>query len=402
MIQKIYRGWWVLLGLSLVYIGSNGYGIYTIPLFYPSISEELSLSKGLITQAPSNMYLVLALFSPFCGWLLDRFAPRLILGIAAFLMALLFAFFPYIASFEQLKIYYVFFGIALSLGGVIPSVYLISRWFEKRRGLALGLFLNASSLGATLISKPTGHLLESEGWSVAATYVGLPIVLLILLAQLLLKNRPSSSELEGELVPKLSSSSEVKLKDVLRQNTFYTLLMATAVLWFCINAILFNKDLFLSDLSLKPSETASFATLFFFCSIVGKLIFGYISDKIQKKAAMLGSVVVLGLGVFFLKLCLQHSSLLPLAAIILGMGYSGAFTMIQLLIAEHYAGKSYGLILGVFTMVDTLAGSIGIRAVGQLRAQTGSYNDAFLLMIILCITAILLILVTTKRKVEYY
>jgi hypothetical protein len=65
--NKFYRGWWVLLGLSLMYIGSNGFGIYTLPLFYPSISQELALTKGVITQAPSNMYLVLAFVRLFVG-----------------------------------------------------------------------------------------------------------------------------------------------------------------------------------------------------------------------------------------------------------------------------------------------------------------------------------------------
>lgn len=397
--NKFYRGWWVLLGLSLMYIGSNGFGIYTIPLFYPSISEELALTKGVITQAPSNMYLILALCSPFCGWLLDRFAPRVILGIAAFIMSVLFLSLSMISTFEQFKWYYLFFGVALSLGGVIPSVYLISRWFDKHRGIALGLFLNASSLGATILSKPSGHFLETGGWRTAATYVGIPVVGIILLAQFLLKNRPTEEEFQYEWTSKNHHQQDLSLSEALRQPTFFTLLIATAALWFCINGILFNKDLFLTDLHLIPSQTANFASLFFFFSIIGKIVFGYISDKIRKKDVMLASIVVLGIGVLLLKTCLINTDLLAISAIVLGMGYSGAFTMIQLLIAEHYAGKSYGLILGVFTMIDTLAGSIGIRTIGQLRASTGSYKTSFEVMLTLCIIATVLVFFSRKKKV---
>lgn len=397
--NKFYRGWWVLLGLSLMYIGSNGFGIYTIPLFYPSISEELALTKGVITQAPSNMYLILALCSPFCGWLLDRFAPRVILGIATFIMSVLFLSLSMISTFEQFKWYYLFFGVALSLGGVIPSVYLISRWFDKHRGIALGLFLNASSLGATILSKPSGHFLETGGWRTAATYVGIPVVGIILLAQFLLKNRPTEEEFQYEWTSKNHHQQDLSLSEALRQPTFFTLLIATAALWFCINGILFNKDLFLTDLHLIPSQTANFASLFFFFSIIGKIVFGYISDKIRKKDVMLASIVVLGIGVLLLKTCLINTDLLAISAIVLGMGYSGAFTMIQLLIAEHYAGKSYGLILGVFTMIDTLAGSIGIRTIGQLRASTGSYKTSFEVMLTLCIIATVLVFFSRKKKV---
>jgi nitrate/nitrite transporter NarK len=121
-------------------------------------------------------------------------------------MSVLFVSLAFINTFEQLKWYYVFFGVALSLGGVIPSVYLISRWFDKHRGIALGLFLNASSFGATILSKPAGYFLASGGWRTAAMYVGIPVVGIIILAQLLLKNRPKEEEFQGEVMPQKISS----------------------------------------------------------------------------------------------------------------------------------------------------------------------------------------------------
>jgi hypothetical protein len=96
---------------------------------------------------------------------------------------------------------------------------------------------------------------------------------------------------------------------------------------------------------------------------------------------MLGSIVVLGLGVLLLKTCLTHVSYADNGSHCARNRLFRGFYDDSTLIAEHYAGKSYGLILGVFTMIDTLAGSIGIRTIGQLRASTGSYNTSFEVML---------------------
>ena len=102
---------------------------------------------------------------------------------------------------------------------------------------------------------------------------------------------------------------------------------------------------------------------------------------------MLLAIANLFAGAVLLKMTVQDPSLLRAYAICFGIGFSGAFTMIQLLVAELYQGKNYGTILGVVTMVDTLAGSAGALVLGILRKTSGSYLSSFTLMIALCVIA---------------
>jgi len=76
-------------------------------------------------------------------------------------------------------------------------------------------------------------------------------------------------------------------------------------------------------------------------------------------------------------------------AAVYGIGFSGTFAMIQVVVAEFFAGASYGRILGVFTMVDTLAGAMGTKALGAMRVAGGSYLPAFDLLIGLCVLVLL-------------
>ena len=93
------------------------------------------------------------------------------------------------------------------------------------------------------------------------------------------------------------------------------------------------------------------------------------------------SIFSLGIGLFLFWSSINNLSLISVSAIFLGIGYSGTFTMIQLLIADFFMGKSFGSILGIFMMIDTLAGSAGIYLLGSFRKSSGDYSSAFLTMI---------------------
>jgi MFS family permease len=149
---------------------------------------------------------------------------------------------------------------------------------------------------------------------------------------------------------------------------------------------------------LDPEQSGKILGLFFTCAMFGKLIFGFLSDYFSKKTIMLLAIVNLLAGAILLKMTATDPSLLKVYAVCFGIGFSGAFTMIQLLVAELYQGRHYGRILGVVTMVDTLAGSAGALGLGVLRKTSGSYLSSFQLMIALCVVALVATAFVKKTK----
>jgi MFS family permease len=105
--------------------------------------------------------------------------------------------------------------------------------------------------------------------------------------------------------------------------------------------------------------------------VVGKVLFGWLSDRYSKVNIMLLATVNLTVGLVVFRMVDGDSFFsILLYAVVYGVGFSGAFTMIQLMIAELFAGPTYGKILGVFVFIDTLAGAIGIGALGRIRVAT--------------------------------
>jgi MFS transporter, OFA family, oxalate/formate antiporter len=376
--------WVVLIALFFIYFASNGFGFNTLPLWYPSLTTEFNLAKGQIQQAPTIM--------------LVKWNPQMMMLIGVIGLSALFLGFSKINSFDELKIFYALYAVFLCFGGILTSMYLINKWFSKNRGIAVGIFLNASSLGAVVFNSWAGKLIAQKGWREAEWSMALVIVALLILPWIFIRNNIKT---ENNINVSILQSHSVTLKEAAKTPSFYILLLITGTLWYCINGLLFNKDTYLNDLQKTVEERASFASLFFLCGLLGKIFFGFLSDKFDKKIIMIISIANLLLGSWLLKNSITNPDLVKWVAIIYGFGYSGAFTMIQVLIADFYMGKNYGLILGIFTMIDTLAGSLGIFLIGKSRQVENTYLHAFDSMIILCAVTLVATFLVKKPSIEY-
>jgi MFS transporter, OFA family, oxalate/formate antiporter len=381
--------WVILVALFFVYLASNGFGFNTLPLWYPSLTAEFGLAKGQISEAPSIMLILVAFMSPLFGYMLDKWNPKTMMLIGAIGLSGLLLGFSKITSFGELKIFYALYAVFLCFGGILTSMYLINKWFDKNRGLAVGIFLNASSLGAVLFNKWAGGLIAEKGWRDAEMTMAFVMCVLLIAPWFLIKNRPKIEETGIDAGKTANLNQDITLKEAAKTPSFYLLLLVTGTLWYCINGLLFNKDTYLNDLHKTVEERGGFASLFFLCGLIGKLFFGFMSDKFSKKWIMIISIANLLIGSWLLKNSLSNPEMVKWVAIVYGFGYSGAFTMIQVLIADFYMGKNYGTILGIFTMIDTLAGSAGIILVGKNRQFSGTYLHAFDTMFILCAVTLL-------------
>ena len=87
-------------------------------------------------------------------------------------------------------------------------------------------------------------------------------------------------------------------------------------------------------------------------------------------------------------------------AVLAGLGFSGAFTCIQILIAAHYSGPLYGRILATIVLIDTLCGALGTQTIARVREWQGDYTDAFIGMAILATVNAMMVLSLTRTTAE--
>lgn len=399
----IFYGWFVLVGLFVAYTASNGIVINTLPLFNPDLIREFGWDEAQVTSPAGIFFLGAALLAPVGGYLVDRFPPQRVMLFGLVSITLALACYPLITALWQLFIIYIVFAVGLSCGGIIASMLLLTRWFVRYRGLAVGILLMASSFGGALF--PLAYV--DGAWRtsiVIITVIGGAMMILPIL--LLVRNRPQDMGLhpdgadadpaaQSDGAGGSSAAAGPTLAQAVRTPVFWLLAFATGTMWFCIVGVLNHQPIYFDrdvGLGLESDSSGSWVPLilstFFWAAVVGKVLFGYLSDIFDKGLIMFISVINLLLGLVVLRLVGPGDiGTAFMFALVYGVGYSGAFTMIQLMIAEFFSGASYGKILGCFTLVDTLAGSLGIFVLGYMRVQLESYVPSFNLMIALCVVA---------------
>ncbi len=391
-----------------MYVITNGVILNTLPIFYPELVKAFGWDQAVVTQPAQLLFLAVALFSPVAGIFLDRYSARLLMLTGCILLLAAFVWYSRMNSLQEMRLIYVLFALGITLAGIIPSMHIVTRWFVRNRGLAVGILLIGSSLGGAIFNQVAGRSIEDFGWRTALLILGIIAVALVLLPLILVvRNKPEDLGLEPDAkAPALEATGPVVLNaptlaQAARTPAFYLLLLITGAMWFCIVGVIQHQALYFKDLQTAVAAK-DVLSLFFLSSIVGKIFFGWLSDRFSKKTIMLAAVLNLALGALLLALSArQPDTLLWLYALVFGIGFSGTFTMIQLLVAEFYAGGSYGKILGIVTMVDTLAGMLGIMALGRMRIASGSYESAFQLLVVICLVSALCVLLLRKPRLAH-
>ncbi len=395
--EKKYFAWLMLAGLFICYVISNGVILNTLPIFYPELIGEFGWNQAEVTRPAQLLFFCVALLSPFIGILLDRGNPRRVMLVGILLMVAAFFGFAFIQNLGQMTGVYFLFSMGIVMGGIIPSMYLLTRWFLRYRGIAVGILLVGSSFGGTIFNPIAAWGIATYGWRGALLVLGIVAGACMLGAlAFLIRNHPSEfgigidGETAREGIQEASGQPAVEgplLREALRSPSFYLLTLVTGGMWFCIVGVIQHQALFFKDIGDKLPASAGVLSAFFFSSILGKLLFGKLGDHYPKKAIMLVATLNLALGAFILSRLEDFPGTVWIYAIVFGIGFSGTFTMIQLLVAEFYAGRSYGKILGLVTMVDTLSGVMGILVLGQLRAANGSYGQGLQILVLISICA---------------
>jgi OFA family oxalate/formate antiporter-like MFS transporter len=414
--SRFFYGWWVLLGLCLVYGSSNGILMFTLPLFYPDLISEFGWNEAEVTRPAGVFLFVAAVLHPLGGVLLDRYSARILMFVAYGIAVVALGIFPYINSLGAMMIIHGFFGLSFGLAGLVANMLVLTRWFVRYRGIAVGLLLMGASFGGAVFPLIVRQPLIDGGWREASGLLAVLGGLLMLLPLIfMVRNRPQDLGLHPDgaqqNTPPSTDPAAVmnvvngpSLRDALGSRVFYMLAFATATLWFCIVGVYQHQAIYLGrDLGVDKADIPFIFSVFFWSVMAGKAGFGYLSDRLNKVHVMLGSIINLTIGLIVLRMVdAESTALIFTYAVIYGMGVGGAFAMIQLVIADYFAGNAYGKILGIFTFVDTMAGSLGALVLGSMRVAMDSYVPAMNLMIGMCTIAAgcVIVLILSANRVD--
>jgi MFS family permease len=398
--NKFFYGWIIVVISTLALLISNGLSIGGIPVFYKFIQTDL-VNSGVVAQdniqsvyglAPALTFLFAGLFAPVGGFLINKLTARVMMLIGCVILGAGLIVYSQATSPTFVYLAHSMLGISLGFVGVLVNTVLISNWFLKKRGSALGIVLTGTSFGGATIPLIATPLIQTYGWRTAMVLISLIIWVVLLPAVIFfVKNRPSDiGELpDGETVlldisdedktPKENLyESGMTLGEALKTPIFWVFSVCAALLFYAIFVVSQQLNLYLQSpkIGFSPEQASFVQSMLFVFSIGGKFLFGLLADKFQPNRVMLlsASTMFLATLTFFF----FNDTTVYLFAVFFGLNYGGTFVLLQLLVAEYFGLKEYGKILGVITVIETIGGAAGTIITGKIAdANGGDFTLAF-------------------------
>ncbi len=380
-----YYGWNVI-GTAMAFQAiSFGLTIYTFGLWVAPLGAEFGASRAEIMIGFTLLSVVMGTLSPFAGRAMDRQSIRTLVTAGTILMALGF----FLASLAQavwmfIAAYAIFVAIGMLLAGPLPASTLAAKWFNGRRGLAIGLSSVGTSIGGLTLPLLSAFLLVDLGLGWRGAHQVLAVLILVLILPpvfLFVANRPEDKGVEPDpdLVPGHggpAAHSAWTYKEILHDRTFWATAIAFGTLTMVFGGAQANLIPYAQDHGLSVSSAASLMSVLAAAGILGKIIYGGLADRISHRILFwsAGAVLVLPLA-----LMMGDPGYLEMIGLSLLLGFStgGFLPLMGAIIGRRFGPVAFGQVMGLLGPFTMPLAVIGPPLAGYIHDQTGSYVLAF-------------------------
>jgi MFS family permease len=390
--KRIFRGWFVLLGVMLLIFiaGTSLFGAFAV--FLPVMCNEFGWSRGSVAGALSVGVLSFGLPSPLFGVMVARYGPRLNIIAGNLLAAVGVAGMFFVQEVWHVYLCYVLIGLGGGIGGYIAGTTVVNNWFVKKRSLALGMFIACGGLGGLVFPPLITALIAAVGWR--ATWLvlaGLFIVVVAVGGGFLIRNRPEEMGLKPDGTPAEAASRENNPEKAKEQGAAPTgwlqQAVRTPVTWFII-AMLFacafisgtistHQIAYLQDIGFSAMTAATVASFMAIFNTLGSLSMGALGLRFNIRYLAVGAILFQFAGLIMLSNA-RTLSMAYIYAACLGLGWSGILTALPTFISVNFPHERYAQVMGIIFPFNTLAQAISATLAGLVYDQTGQYRIMFL------------------------
>lgn len=369
--------------------------VYSFSVFLKAVSQDFHVGRGAVSFAFTIHNLCLATITPFVGRLIDRFGIRPVVLPSALLIGLVIISAKWIGS--SLSHYYIFYLAMGCIGpgtGVVPYSAVISRWFDRHRGLALGLMSFGSGIAAMLYPPVSQRLIGLYGWRNAYAIFGIAILVIpFFVLSLFLREDPRQMGLfpDGVVSSYPQPATDRKLPGLVwpqiwSTGTFWLLVCAFFLAGASVHACVLHLAAMLSDRGASPQAAANATSIIGVAVVVGRTGSGYFLDRFfaPRVCAVLFGQSALGVALLASG---ASGPLGILAGFMVGLAFGAEVEVIAFLVSRYFGLRSFGLVYGVGFSSFVLAGAVGTYIMGAGFDRTHSYTSPLLFFFFLMLIA---------------
>jgi MFS family permease len=410
--RKIFFGWYVVAA-SLVMLFFTSGAQYALGVMFKPIIREFGWSRSSVSFVFLVNMFVFAMALTIVGKLYDRFGPKWIVLTSTLFISVGFVLTSFIHSFGQFFFSYGLIAAAGPAGTGVPLVStVVSKWFEKWRGLALSLSIAGSSLGAFVLVPLLSLAAASYGWRYSFFYLGLTIFFVnMLIASFVIKGDPRQLGISpfgaGEDGGKGANPNGVRheretlrsmgLRDAARTRSFWLFLIT---MFICGSGDFFATTHFINiatDYGVSSFTAGKMMGWYGLMSLAGMLLAGPAADRIGSRIPIVATFLLRFLLYLFI---FRFKNVPSLYAFALLFGFTHLVTapLAPMLMGRLYGFGHIGILTGVVNTVHFLGGGFWPYVTGLIFDSTGDYQLAFMLSAAISLAAVICSFFIVERR----
>jgi len=399
---RVHYGWFVVAAGTLCIFGCLGLGRFSLGMLLPAMGESLGLSysqMGLISTMNFIGYLVAVLL---CGRLMPLFGGRNLIGFSLLVIGLSMMAIGRTENFYLLIFLYVVTGMGSAMANV-PIMALVSVWFSsEKRGKAAGFVVIGSGFAIILSGKLIPYLNHNyeQGWRLGWMILGMIVIGVALLCYLVIRNSPEDKGLKPAGWKDLSDDGQVEVDTTLKLRSRLVLHCGAIYFLFGFTYVIFVTFIVTAMVQEKGFSEAiagNFWSWIGLCSLLSGPVFGTISDKLGRKAALMMVFSIQATAYLLAGLDLPQV-FLYFSVCCFGVVAWSIPSIMAALVGDYVGPQRVAAVFGFITFIFGLGQIGGPYLAGILAEKSGSFSYSFFLAFTMAILAVLLSALLPKKS----
>ena len=358
-----------------------GLALYGLPLYYDFMVRDLGWSRKMVTSGNALSKLVVGpAFGFVAGWIVDRFGPRRLMMAGIVMAGGALIGLGASTAVWTFYVFYFFNALGYVCGGPLPNQVLLSQWFDRARGKAMGIAYLGIGIGGALVPLLANRLTQQFGWRGSLQALGVLIVLIAFPLAYLVRERPlaAPADLGGRGA---APGDRASLRPILTSPAFYLLALGSMCSIAAVGGTNQHLKLFLSlDRQYSQRDAAAIISLVLTVSIAGRMLMGWLADRAPRKYVMLLIYVLVAASIPLLLVSGSRPAMY-MFAVVFGLGLGGEYMIIPLMAGELFGVQVLGRVMGIVLTADGVAEATAPFLVSVLRDRNGTYDVAFFALV---------------------
>ena len=390
-----FRQSWKILILAVagVAISINAALLYGFGTLVVPLGDAFGWSKSELQASITFLFGGAVISLQLVGWFNLRYGMKRVTVVSLLLLSL-----GYLATtLLNGSIWSLYFAFAvlpiLGMGALaVTWTQLLSLWYDRNRGLALAIGLSGTGITAATIPPLMAWGIGQWDWRAAFVILALLNLLVLLPLILLWFKVPGAAGFQSDRAADLQKLPGMSFREGMASRKFWTCNLALGLVISSIVGMVTSIVPMLQSRGLSASDANLIFSGFGFSLIFGRMLIGYLLDRVWPPAISAISLALPAIGcAIYLSGTGEFSSLL-LAAVLVGFGAGAEFDIAAFLIARYFGLREYGRLFGVHQGLNTVASALAPLLFAYMLSTTGNYNAMLFYSAACCIVGPLLLL----------